>query len=86
MLPENDALLQSLQKMYATVLELPDEVVTPDVDLEAELGLDSLQHRLVLARAAELWAVDTGASESPATLTLRSVADLLQRLGSTSKA
>ncbi|WP_213453506.1 acyl carrier protein [Rhizomonospora bruguierae] len=86
MLPDNDALLERLQKMYATVLELPEEVVTPDVDLEAELGLDSLQHRLVLANAGELWAVDTGASESPATLTLRSVADLLQRLDSAAKA
>ncbi|GAA2221355.1 acyl carrier protein [Micromonospora olivasterospora] len=86
MLPENDTLLQGLQKMYATVLELPEEVVTPDVDLEAELGLDSLQHRIVLARAGELWAVDTGDSESPATLTLRSVADLLRRSDSTTEA
>ncbi|GGM17538.1 MULTISPECIES: acyl carrier protein [Micromonospora] len=85
MLPENDAVLQNLQKMYATVLELPEDVVTPDVDLEAELGLDSLQHRIVLARAGEMWAVDTAGAESPATLTVRSVADLLQHLGSTTK-
>ncbi|MFB7493726.1 acyl carrier protein [Streptomyces sp. NPDC056161] len=78
MLPEPDALLASLRTMYATALEIPEELVTPNVDLEAELGLDSLQHRLVLWRAAELWDVELGNAESPATLTLSTVADLLR--------
>jgi acyl carrier protein len=82
MVPEYDILLAGLRKMYASTLEIPEEIVTPDIDLEAELGLDSLQHTLVLSRAEQQWGVELGGAESPATLTLRSVADLIQQLSS----
>jgi hypothetical protein len=76
-------MIDYLRKTYATVLEIPEEMVDPDIDLEAEFGLDSLQHRLVLAKAGERWAVDLGRAESPATITIRSVAELIKDAGGT---
>ncbi|QIZ33776.1 phosphopantetheine-binding protein [Saccharopolyspora sp. ASAGF58] len=86
MIPEYDTLVEELRSMYATVLELPLEVVTPEVDLEAEFGMDSLQHRLVLHRAAERWEL-TALPEcsAPAALTPRSVADMLRHADSVSE-
>jgi hypothetical protein len=86
MTPEYETLLDELRAMYATALELPLEVVTADADLEAEFGLDSLQHKLVLHRAAERWELPKlGECASPATLTPRTVADLLSHVGSVSE-
>ncbi len=76
-----DTMISYLRATYASALEIPEEMVTPDIDLEAEFGLDSLQHRLVLAKAAERWAVDVGQVESPATLTIRSVARMIRDAG-----
>ncbi|WP_434444097.1 phosphopantetheine-binding protein [Lentzea sp. E54] len=78
-----DNMINYLRETYATALEIPEEMVSPDIDLEAEFGLDSLQHRLVLTKAGERWAVDLGRVESPATITVRSVAQLLKDAGAT---
>ncbi|GGU81534.1 acyl carrier protein [Lentzea flava] len=77
----DDVLTAYLRETYAAALEIPEEMVTPDVDLEAEFGLDSLQHRLVLAKAEQRWAVEIGHVESPATITVRSMAQLLKDAG-----
>ncbi|MEE1928886.1 acyl carrier protein [Streptomyces sp. TRM 70351] len=78
MVPDRDELIGYLKAMYAEVLEYPSEMVTADIDLEAELGADSLQHQLVLARAAEHWGLRLPPeSRTPTPLTPRSVAGFL---------
>ncbi|MEV5646235.1 DUF1493 family protein [Streptomyces flaveolus] len=77
----DDLLITYLRETYASALEIPEEMVTPDADLEAEFGLDSLQHQLVLAKAKERWSVPSEHFESPATITVRSVAELLRDAG-----
>jgi hypothetical protein len=39
--------------MYANALEYPVEVFTEDVELEADLGIDSVKQTELLSRAAE---------------------------------
>jgi acyl carrier protein len=39
--------------MYATALEYPSEVFTEEVELEAELGIDSVKQTELLARVSE---------------------------------
>jgi acyl transferase domain-containing protein len=51
--PSRDQLLAELSDMYATALEYPVEVFTEDVELEADLGVDSVKQTELLARAAE---------------------------------
>jgi acyl carrier protein len=46
-------LLAELSDMYATALEYPVEVFTEDVELEADLGVDSVKQTELLSRAAE---------------------------------
>jgi acyl carrier protein len=42
-----------LRTLYAEALEYPEEVFTDDVELEADLGIDSVKQTELLARAAE---------------------------------
>ena len=51
--PSRDHLLAELSDMYATALEYPVEVFTEDVELEADLGVDSVKQTELLSRAAE---------------------------------
>jgi malonyl CoA-acyl carrier protein transacylase len=52
--PTNRAdVFKSLTTLYATALEYPEEVFTEDVELEAELGVDSVKQAELLARVAE---------------------------------
>jgi acyl transferase domain-containing protein len=51
--PSRDQLLTELSDMYATALEYPVEVFTEDVELEADLGVDSVKQTELLSRAAE---------------------------------
>ncbi len=48
-----EQVLQELQELYATVLEYPPDVLTDDVLLEAELGVDSLKQTSLLNRVVE---------------------------------
>lgn len=41
--PQGDRLMDELRLAYADMLDLPDELLTDDVDLEADLGVDSLK-------------------------------------------
>ncbi|MFC4913813.1 acyl carrier protein [Actinomadura gamaensis] len=81
MIPARDELIAQLRTMYAQALEFPVEVVTADVDLEAELGLDSLQNTMVLALATDRWRLPSslGAQEPPTPLTVEAVADRILR-------
>ncbi|MEU7476522.1 acyltransferase domain-containing protein [Lentzea sp. NPDC042327] len=81
MTSSDDVVTTYLRESYAAALEIPEDMVTPDVDLEAEFGLDSLQHHLVLVKAQQRWSVELGQVESPATITVRTVAQLLKDAG-----
>jgi acyl transferase domain-containing protein len=48
-----EGLLAELSGMYAAALEYPVEVFTEDVQLEADLGVDSVKQTELLSRAAE---------------------------------
>lgn len=48
-----EGLLAELSGMYAEALEYPVEVFTEDVQLEADLGVDSVKQTELLSRAAE---------------------------------
>jgi acyl carrier protein len=48
-----DEIFKSLTALYATALEYPEEVFTEDVELEAELGVDSVKQAELLARVAQ---------------------------------
>jgi acyl transferase domain-containing protein len=48
-------LFRELASMYAGALEYPVEVFTEDVELEAELGIDSVKQTELLARAAQTY-------------------------------
>jgi [acyl-carrier-protein] S-malonyltransferase len=48
--PASDDVLERLRELYATALEYPVEVLTPDAALEAELGVDSLKQTALLGK------------------------------------
>lgn len=48
-----EEIFKSLTALYATALEYPEEVFTEDVELEAELGVDSVKQAELLARVAQ---------------------------------
>jgi malonyl CoA-acyl carrier protein transacylase len=50
---DRDALFKELTSLYAAALEYPEEVFTEDVELEAELGIDSVKQTELLARISE---------------------------------
>ncbi|NHC15752.1 hypothetical protein G9H71_18375, partial [Motilibacter sp. E257] len=49
--------LDTLVSMYAAALEYPPEVFTPDTELEAELGVDSVKQTELLARVGDTYAL-----------------------------
>jgi len=51
--PSRSALLLELCESYAEALEYPVEVFTEDLELEADLGVDSVKQTELLARAAD---------------------------------
>ncbi|MEU1390005.1 MULTISPECIES: acyl carrier protein [unclassified Nonomuraea] len=77
MSPTRQELIAQLRTMYAQVLEYPAEIVTSDIDLEAELGLDSLQHRLVMARVMDRFHFTPKDHDQPTPLTVEAIADQL---------
>jgi acyl carrier protein len=50
---ERDEILRDLVGLYATALEYPEDVFTEDVELEAELGIDSVKQAELLARVSD---------------------------------
>lgn len=57
--PTGDALLTELRALYAEALEYPEELITDNADLEADLGVDSIRQTEVLAQAMELYGLGT---------------------------
>lgn len=54
-----DELEAELRKLYANALEYPEEVFTDDVQLEAELGIDSVKQVELLRRSFERFGLPT---------------------------
>ena len=50
-------LFQALASMFAEALEYPEEVFTEEVELEAELGIDSVKQTELLARVSERYSL-----------------------------
>ena len=48
-----EQLFRELVSVYAQALEYPEDVFTEDVELEAELGIDSVKQTELLARVSE---------------------------------
>ena len=48
-----DRILREVAAMYAEALEYPEEVFTESVELEAELGIDSVKQTELLGRLSE---------------------------------
>lgn len=53
--PDRDEVAARLRHMYADALEYPEEVFTDDVELEAELGIDSVKQVELLTRVSEAY-------------------------------
>ena len=81
---ERDGVLQDLRVLYAEAVEYPVEVFAEDVDLEADLGVDSVKQTELLARVARRYGMPDGAegirvADFP---TLGRIADLVVEHGS----
>jgi acyl carrier protein len=48
-----ETLFKELTALYATALEYPEEVFSEEVELEGELGIDSVKQTELLARVSE---------------------------------
>ncbi|QXJ23389.1 acyltransferase domain-containing protein [Actinomadura graeca] len=60
--PDTESLFAEVRALYATALEYPEEVFTPDALLEAELGVDSVKQMELLSRASEQYGIPPRAS------------------------
>jgi acyl transferase domain-containing protein len=50
--PDRETVLADLRSMYAAALDYPETVVTEEADLEADLGVDSMQQTELLVRVS----------------------------------
>ncbi|MFG1661347.1 acyltransferase domain-containing protein [Micromonospora chersina] len=53
-----DEVLKDLRTLYSSTLGYPIEVVSPDVDLEADLGIDSLKHTEMLTKVIDTFKLE----------------------------
>jgi malonyl CoA-acyl carrier protein transacylase/acyl carrier protein len=51
------SVMRDIVSMYAEALEYPEDVFTPEIELEAELGIDSVKQTELLARVSEKYAL-----------------------------
>jgi acyl carrier protein len=81
-LPLRSQLILGLRSLYAEQLGYPEELVTEDIDLEADLGIDSIKQIEVFDAARRHF----GLPQPPANLrvtaatTLGGIADSLERI------
>ena len=77
-----DRVTDEVRGIYAEVLEYPEDVLTDEVELEAELGVDSLKQAALLGQALEHFGVADRAQDVQPTdyPTIAAVADLLRDL------
>ncbi|MCI0366384.1 MAG: SDR family NAD(P)-dependent oxidoreductase [Phycisphaerales bacterium] len=63
----------------------PVDILTPDMDLEADLGIDSIKRVQILAAISEKWP-DLPVVETPAMSRIRTIGAIIDHLNNTSKA
>lgn len=56
--PSRTEVFSRIRALYAEVLEYPEDVLTEDAELEAELGIDSVKQVELLGRVRELFHLD----------------------------
>lgn len=76
--------LARLRRLYAEALEYPEEVFGDDVELEAELGVDSVKQTELFGRVAQMYGLSapTAGFKLSDYQTLGRIADLVNRLAS----
>jgi [acyl-carrier-protein] S-malonyltransferase len=77
-----ETILAELRTMYSRALEYPEGLFTDHAELEADLGVDSLQRRALLGQALSHYGLNTSAAEIRAMEypTLAAVAALIDEL------
>jgi [acyl-carrier-protein] S-malonyltransferase len=77
-----DPIADQVRGIYAEVLEYPEDVLTDEVELEAELGVDSLKQAALLGQALEHFGVADRVQDVQPTgyPTIAAVADLVRDL------
>lgn len=84
-IPTTEQVVADLRDYYAAMLEYPPEMVTPDADIESDLGVDSMQQSELLIRVTARYGLEPEEVNAGFYLTLTDVADyLIDRLKSTS--
>lgn len=80
--PATQELLEELRRICAETVEIPVGQITPDADLAADLGIDSLTQDEFVVNALERYGLSAMANTvQPASYpTLRALADLIQQL------
>ena len=80
-LPPRTQLLELLRQTYAEVLDYPADVFTDEVDLEADLGVDSIKQTEMVQRMRERFGLpDRPGLRVTSYRTLSAVAELLAEL------
>lgn len=80
--PSRDEVLAGVRTLYAQSLEYPEEVLTENAELEADLGIDSMKRTELLVRLMQRFDLDTSsdAIAFPSNGTVGTVADLVHGL------
>ena len=83
-MPDRDAVLRQVRALLAEALRYPEEIFTDDLDLELDLGVDSLIRVELLRRYAERYGLvaDTGVADCT---TVGAVADLILATGAAAR-
>ncbi|MGC5016822.1 acyltransferase domain-containing protein [Streptosporangium sp. DT93] len=81
-LPPGQELVEEIRRMYADVLQYPLDVVTAQVELEAELGVSSVMQTQVFVRLLDRYGLPTPTADVRvfSYRTVEQVAELLRRL------
>jgi acyl carrier protein len=80
--PTTEELLDELRRICAETVEVPIGRITPEADLAADLGVDSLSQGEFVVKALERYGLDAMVRTVQPTSypTLRAMADLIQQL------
>jgi acyl carrier protein len=79
----NDELVRYLVNFVVEQTGYPPEVITPDADFEADLGIDSIKKSQMLGELRDHFAIELASTGSSTIGEIRTLRDLLDRLNST---
>ncbi len=84
--PTTEQVIADLRDFYAATLEYPPEMVTPDADIESDLGVDSMQQSELLVRVMARYGLEPEEVNAGFYLTVTDVADyVVDRLKSAAR-